>query len=371
MTATDNALAIAVADPLPLARQVFGNDERIAVLKEQLGRGWKEPMTDAELGHIALVCQRTRLDALAKPAQIYFIKRWDSRLRKEVMTPQVSIDGLRLIAQRSRAYAGATAYLYTGDGKDWTEVWLSLDPPAAAKVGVKKRGGEWFWAVATWAEWKQEVDEYDSKGNKTGGKKLAPFWEAKPAHMLGKTAEAIALKRAFPEETNDLELAAADQDYRAEQAALAQRYTEIMGTEEDAYHLGAMPALASPAASPPAEQSGREADQPPASRRPGPRTYDEAFAEDDHTLIEHDGRVVDAATGEVLDEPPKDRPPIAGWQRNRQLVAEANKRKLTGVPALNTRSPLDVVEAANEELAQRIRNYDLDQHLVKEQEAHF
>ncbi|HXJ32337.1 MAG TPA: recombinase RecT [Gemmatimonadales bacterium] len=372
MTTAQNQTALAVINPanVPIALQVFG-EERLQLLKEQIGRGWREPMTDAELEHIGLVCQRSRLDPLVKPAQIYFIKRYDSKLRREVMTPQVSIDGLRLIAQRSREYGGATPYLYCGPDGVWKEMWLEDGPPAAAKVGVKRRGWkDYLWAVATWKEWRQEVDEYDRNGNKTGAKKLAPFWESKAAHMLGKTAEAIALKRAFPEETNDLELAAIDQEWRTEQVALARRYSEIMGSEETStfYDLPA-PAPASP------ELPGRGEAPPAEPRRPdasGPRSYAEVF--DEGPPAPTDAEVAaprDVDTGEVLEPaaPAPERPRIAGWQRNRQLVAEAQKRKLTGFPTLNARSSLDVVEAANQELEERIRNYDLDQKLAREQET--
>jgi hypothetical protein len=226
--------SLARPEPLTgsLALNVFGED-RIAVLKEQLGRGWKEPMTDAELEHIALIYQRTHLDPLAKPAQIYFIKRWDARLRKEVMTPQVSIDGLRLIAQRSRKRFQQVGPEWTADGKTWLNVWLDENPPAAARVGIRQLGfPEPTWSVATWRECAQTQTIYDSQGNATNRTKLAPFWEKMGAHMLAKTAEGLALKRQFSLETNELELARIDEDWRQDQAALAKRYTEIYGDNE-------------------------------------------------------------------------------------------------------------------------------------------
>ena len=225
--------SLARAEPIGLALHVFGED-RIAVLKEQLSRGWKEPMTDAELEHIALIYQRTHLDPLAKPAQIYFIKRWDARLRKEVMTPQVSIDGLRLIAQRSRKRFQQVGPEWTADGKTWLDVWLDEKPPAAARVGIRQLGfPEPTWSVATWRECAQTQTIYDAQGNATNRTKLAPFWEKMGAHMLAKTAEGLALKRQFSLETNELELARIDEDWRQEQTQQARRYTEIYGADED------------------------------------------------------------------------------------------------------------------------------------------
>ncbi len=100
------------------------------------------------------------------------------------------------------------------------------------------------------------------------------------------------------------------------------------------------------------------------------RTYDEVFGQEPPTAAEL-AAPRDIDTGEVLDTPPVApvQPKIAVWARNRQLVAEAHKRKLTGVPTLPAKSADGVVEAANTELERRIRDYDLDQQLVKEQEA--
>ena len=336
-------LANRTTTPLPITREVFG-DERIEVLKEQLGRGWKEPMTDAELEHIALVCQETRLNPLVKPPLIYFIKRWDSRLKREVMTPQVSIDGLRLIAQRSRDYAGQIGPLWTADGKSWTSVWLEEEPPKAAKVGINRRGfREAIWAVATWQEWAQYQDEFDSRGNRTGRKVLAQFWATKPAHMLGKTAEGMAIKRAFAQETNKLELAAQHEEFLAAAPALAKRYEEIYGADEEhsAYEL------------------------------PKPRT------------IEHAGRTVDEDTGEVLDETPGQDPPFevehesqetpdepidevrrVAVEANEELVDQAFDLGVKGLRALKAAAdwPLNKILEANAELEARIRtrNGDLD-----------
>lgn len=262
---------------VPLAIQTFG-EERLDLLKEQLGRGWKQPMTDAELEHIAVVCQRTRLEPLAKPAQIYFIQRKDSALNKYIMTPQVSIDGLRLMAKRSREYGGQTPYMFCGTDGQWTEVWLAEGHPAAAKVGMWRKGrpAEVMWTIVLWSEWAQYENEWGGPTNdrRIVGKKLSPFWESKPSHMLGKTCEGLGLKRFFPEETNDLELARVDQDWQQQAVLNARRYDEIMGNEQDgtAYDLP-QPALSAPVAA-------------------------------DVVVLNAAGQTVNTGTGEVLDDAP-------------------------------------------------------------------
>jgi phage recombination protein Bet len=142
--------------------------------------------TGPELALLAEMAVRTGLDPMAK--QIYGIYRYDKQVGDEVMTIQTGIDGLRTIAERTGRYAGGPAYEFCGPDKQWTDVWTETTKPVAARATVLKVIGGTIVQTQAVALW----EEYGLEKN---------VWKDKPSHMLGKCAEALALRKAFP---NDL-----------------------------------------------------------------------------------------------------------------------------------------------------------------------
>jgi phage recombination protein Bet len=127
-----------------------------------------------ELRLFAYACQRTGLDPFSK--QIYAIRRSGR------MTIQAGIDGLRAIAERTGELDGSHTE-WCGDDGQWSDVWLSTKPPAAAKTTIWRKGSSHpFTGVARFADY-------------NAGQGL---WSKMPAAMIAKCSEALALRKAFP-----------------------------------------------------------------------------------------------------------------------------------------------------------------------------
>lgn len=176
---TGGALAIS-------PEQTDWTEEQALVLRQS---GIDNDVTKAELVGFLHLCQRTGLDPFSR--QIYLIGRWDKKQQRKVFTPQTGIDGYRVVANRAIAKGGGTIgyedTLWCGKDGRWRDVWISDEPPAAAKVTVL-RDGQRFPAVAGYREYVQTGRD----GGPVG------LWAKMPAGQLAKCASALALRMAFP-----------------------------------------------------------------------------------------------------------------------------------------------------------------------------
>jgi len=148
--------------------------------------------TPAELALLAEHAVRTGLDPMAR--QIYGIYRKSKGVEK--MTLQVGIDGLRTIAERTGHYLGQSGPYWCGEDGEWHEVWFASGPPAAAKVVVRKVIAGNIAETPAVAHYTEYVPMWDGKPQ--------GLWQDKPALMLAKCAEALALRKAFPQDMSGL-----------------------------------------------------------------------------------------------------------------------------------------------------------------------
>ena len=202
------------------------NEAEVALLKSQIASG----ATDGQLALFIQVCRQTGLNPFAR--QIYAVIR-NEKQRDGSYAPkmaiQTSIDGYRLLAQRSGEYAGQDGpYWYNPHTREWVDVWLEEFPPAAAKVGVMRKGfTQPIYAVARFESY--AVREYNTNTRKYDGE-LKNLWAKMPELMIAKTAEALALRRAFPAELSgiytDAEMEQADVSAKAVAVATARPQTE-------------------------------------------------------------------------------------------------------------------------------------------------
>lgn len=144
-------------------------------------------IAEANLGEQLLflhTVQRTGLDPAAR--QIYMIGRWSREGTK--YTIQTGIDGYRLIAARTGVHMGTDDAVFTYDAngqivKATVTVWKQVQ---GARVA--------FQASAFWSEYVQT----------TRDGKPTSMW-AKMGHtMIAKCAEALALRKAFPQDLSGL-----------------------------------------------------------------------------------------------------------------------------------------------------------------------
>lgn len=174
------------------------DQDKIELLKRTIAKG----ATDDEFALFLNQCKRTCLDPFSRQIHLVKRKRWNDQKNtwEEVATIQVGIDGYRLIAERTGRYVPGDITYKEKDG-----ILIS------STATVFKLYGDKPYPVPAEARF----DEYcprNKEGIPTG------LWKKMPYLMIGKCAEALALRRAFPQELSgiytDAEMSGSDSEDR-------------------------------------------------------------------------------------------------------------------------------------------------------------
>lgn len=160
--------------------QQFWTKDRVALVKSQIMPG----SSDGELQLFLQTCQVSGLNPFATPRQVWAVQyggKWQA---------VVAIDGLR----SQKLSDGTISYIdgpyWCGPDGKWVDVWVAPRFPVAAKVTIHLTNGGTVQGVAHWDTYSRQQGTNKSTWG-TGDTKAY----GAGAHMLGKCAEAQALKR--------------------------------------------------------------------------------------------------------------------------------------------------------------------------------
>lgn len=196
--------AVAVITTLPANGDLSTWDDGHKAMAEAAGlvfthawgprEGQREVADRATTEKFLHVCRTTGLDPLTR--QIYCIGR--ASKGQIVWSIQTSIDGFRVIAERSGHYAGQDDAEWLTEKGEWVDVFVKQlhgAHPLAARVRVHRH--DWTkpsTGIATWESYAQTT----SKGA------LTSMWDKMGPLMLAKCAEALGLRKAFPHDLSGL-----------------------------------------------------------------------------------------------------------------------------------------------------------------------
>jgi len=161
--------------------------EQVETMKNTVAKG----TSDQELNLFLTTCRRTGLDPFSR--QIYCsVKEYTNKHGEKIRQFQIqtTIDGFRVIAERSGKYQGQEGPFWCGTDGVWKDVWLDSKPPVACKIGILRSDfSKPLWAVGKTSSYRQD---------------RSPVWDRMPELMISKCAESLALRKAFPNDLSGL-----------------------------------------------------------------------------------------------------------------------------------------------------------------------
>ena len=181
-------MALPQEDHHQLVSQERFSQKHIDILKNSICKG----ATPEEFEVFLMACNKTQLDPFMR--QIYAVKRYDNKLKRECFTVQTGIDGYRLIAERTGKYCPGRKPTFTYDEKGQL---------LAATAYVKKLTKDGTWHEIEAEAYMDEYCQFFTDKN-TGEKRPMGMWANMARNQLAKCAESLALRKSFPAETSGI-----------------------------------------------------------------------------------------------------------------------------------------------------------------------
>jgi len=155
------------------------NEKEIKMIKDLYPR-----VPENDFNRFIYVAEQTGLNPLRN--QIYLVERNSKDKNgnwKKNYTIQTSIDGLRIVAERTGKYAPEREPLLLKEEKELM----------GATAYVKKMTDDGNWHTVAATAYFDEYVQLDKSNNPTR------FWKKMPRLMIAKCAEALALRKSFPD----------------------------------------------------------------------------------------------------------------------------------------------------------------------------
>ena len=185
------------------------NEEEVGLIRRTMMPGASKD----EVALFVATCERTGLDPFAKQIMPTSRNVNKNGAWVTVWGNQTTIDGLRKIAVDTGEYEGQEGPYWCGKDGLWKDLWTEDKPCYAAKVIVHRKG---------FRTGLPGIAKYDAYVQKKKDGTPNQVWQTLGDHMTAKCAEALGLRRAFPNEMAGL--------YTEEEGAVA----EVIHAEQDA-----------------------------------------------------------------------------------------------------------------------------------------
>lgn len=179
-----------------------------SIVKTEIGNLLPEQLKQLELAGIipkgtpesqvqvfAQICKEKRLSPFQKQIYLLPFKKKNGEKWETHYACIIGIDGYRTIAERTGKYVGNDDYRFDNGKTEFQLREANKKAPVTATATVYKLVGGQRIPYSATASW-QSYCPTDSK--------KAFNWNRMPFLMLGKTAEALALRKAFPESLSGL-----------------------------------------------------------------------------------------------------------------------------------------------------------------------